>query len=976
MKASTGGRAASASNPFGAILAGISETVPKKKSPPKAPAAKVVAGASKKQASSPSGTKKASSGSGPPATSKLTELKQALSKIETLTGGKLASKALFQQFLGASRAGGEQENVPPARSQNVKRSPPVVPAQQVPPAPEANAQEESEEDDFYLEEKPVAPKRQVRAQRYSLGVNRYSLPGGPLSTAMRMQRMSLGSAATLSPLNSHSTTSSLLLSANPVPEHQGSEGLDGNFTEFVTVGVDRAILSGFELPSRSRLQPPQLLDLFPVRDPANPASFIDNIAEHCFPNGVVLRLVTEPQEVERLTRAPPRDALHLLQFMDSSGKPTFALCLTVTELIDAPNEAVVEALLELSVMQRAADKIQRFFRRIASGELSRPGRVGKKPLLPPQTPAHNRSAAAVGSALMSRISAWSSLKTPAAPSSSSSSSWLGGPGTTSKAAAGGGGSMERTLHGGHISTPERLVYNPQGLAEFFSDGGEDEDEDDFSEDEGAGVGAGAGMRGLLSSYSEHIGEPQRLFARRRTASAASAALATPTPAVHKVLTQRAFCLLAARPLHPFLLRVLEAVAHKERHAGTDGGGGDAVMRASALLSLQVREFSRLRSFSSSSVSAAATARERSESASSVASAASVASSTADRLAGAAGGGGGGGGAGIVSDAYFFSRKPRRDRFLHMMRRLDLSSGGGGGGGDGWVEAPGSSYVRSFRVEAEGRAAALDEWTAAALFGLLPAAVVVRLQSLLLLERSLVVCGSDAGLVSTVCTGLALLLRPFAWEGCFVPLLPSSALEVLEAPVPFLVGVCSLALPSAVSSAAAVLFLDDYLGAKHRTSPRARFLQLPGDDDVRAAALSDPEKSADLAALVEAVEALAGPLRLSQEAKPSVRTATLRLVGFMLGMTAQERRAVRGLLSCVEGHNRRLCGAALLEPGGWRRFGQLDSSTGQWDFLPERFLAPMRARLAFAEGVVHTQLFVSLLDRLRQGCEEDEAAYFN
>jgi len=325
------------------------------------------------------------------------------------------------------------------------------------------------------------------------------------------------------------------------------------------------------------------------------------------------------------------------------------------------------------------------------------------------------------------------------------------------------------------------------------------------------------------------------------------------------------------------------------------------------------------------------------------------------------------------DAIYFSRKARRDRFLAHMQHLALSLDAD----EGVISVSCPAYIKALRIEA--RATSHTEWTCAALFCTLPAPVVVQILSLLLLEKSLIVCGSDLGLVSAIGTAFTLLLKPFSWQGVFVPILPLTALEVLEAPVPFIVGVTT-PLPTMhdISSAAAVLFLDDYLdqglapaaaadtsGRSIRASRRLhrrRFLLVPTDDAV--AGLADPTKSSDLAPLAKDVEVLVAQLRLGKRAI-SLRTASVQLVTFMLGLTPQEKRVVGSLLSAVEAYNKRLLGKDLLEPGGWRKYGLFNEASNSWEFFPELFIEPLRARLAFQEGVVHTQLFVSFLDEMKR-----------
>ena len=51
-----------------------------------------------------------------------------------------------------------------------------------------------------------------------------------------------------------------------------------------------------------------------------------------------------------------------------------------------------------------------------------------------------------------------------------------------------------------------------------------------------------------------------------------------------------------------------------------------------------------------------------------------------------------------------------------------------------------------------------------------------------------ICSSNLALLTPVQEALLALLFPFVWQGCYVPVLPKSMLELLQAPVPLLVGV--------------------------------------------------------------------------------------------------------------------------------------------------------------------------------------------
>ncbi|CAM9755420.1 unnamed protein product, partial [Laminaria digitata] len=161
-------------------------------------------------------------------------------------------------------------------------------------------------------------------------------------------------------------------------------------------------------------------------------------------------------------------------------------------------------------------------------------------------------------------------------------------------------------------------------------------------------------------------------------------------------------------------------------------------------------------------------------------------------------GGGGGGAGTAKDsprsassfrtvaaaaaeeAKVRHRRMLRDRFLHQVR-TDRSCVGEG--------KKVSIHCPAFlRAPLELTSPSLDLWSTAVLFSSVAEEIILRALDALLLEKTLVVCGRDVGMVSIVATALLSLLDPFKWEGVFVPVVPLKLMDVLESPVPALVGV--------------------------------------------------------------------------------------------------------------------------------------------------------------------------------------------
>ncbi|CAM9922837.1 unnamed protein product, partial [Ectocarpus sp. 13 AM-2016] len=121
----------------------------------------------------------------------------------------------------------------------------------------------------------------------------------------------------------------------------------------------------------------------------------------------------------------------------------------------------------------------------------------------------------------------------------------------------------------------------------------------------------------------------------------------------------------------------------------------------------------------------------------------------------------------------------------------------------------SLYCPAFlRAPVELTPPSLELWSTAVLFGRVSERTILRAVDVLLLEKTLVVCGRDIGIVSMAATALLSLLDPFKWEGVFVPVVPVALMDVLDSPVPALVGVQAPLDPlSYADDGVAVLDLD-------------------------------------------------------------------------------------------------------------------------------------------------------------------------
>ena len=83
---------------------------------------------------------------------------------------------------------------------------------------------------------------------------------------------------------------------------------------------------------------------------------------------------------------------------------------------------------------------------------------------------------------------------------------------------------------------------------------------------------------------------------------------------------------------------------------------------------------------------------------------------------------------------------------------------------------------------------VDEWGVATLLLRTNATSIVTLTNLLLLERSLLILGTNHDEVTSCSLALLSLLAPFKWASAFMPIIPHDMLDFVSSPVPFIAGV--------------------------------------------------------------------------------------------------------------------------------------------------------------------------------------------
>ncbi|CAM9129630.1 unnamed protein product [Ectocarpus sp. 12 AP-2014] len=333
----------------------------------------------------------------------------------------------------------------------------------------------------------------------------------------------------------------------------------------------------------------------------------------------------------------------------------------------------------------------------------------------------------------------------------------------------------------------------------------------------------------------------------------------------------------------------------------------------------------------------------------------------------------------------------------------------------------SLYCPAFlRAPLELTPPSLELWSTAVLFGCVSEQTILRAVDVLLLEKTLVVCGRDIGIVSMAATALLSLLDPFKWEGVFVPVVPVALMDVLGSPVPALVGVQAPLDPlSYAADGVAVLDLDAnnasgelFMAGAHEDStvPEHLVTSLEHANTLRGRRRSSGAP-AGRRSPARKLDALAGGRRPKHKESSShdrVATSTggsgsgprgvfprgtrggVPLSGlrsssssslsssspgprshlvfqastFMAGLTLEEKGVVLRLRSLVKAHVSRLCGD-LVASDMWRKYGAFNSVTNNFDFHPDWFTEPLEAQLRFQVAVSRTQMFVSFVERCRQ-----------
>ena len=85
---------------------------------------------------------------------------------------------------------------------------------------------------------------------------------------------------------------------------------------------------------------------------------------------------------------------------------------------------------------------------------------------------------------------------------------------------------------------------------------------------------------------------------------------------------------------------------------------------------------------------------------------------------------------------------------------------------------------------------LTDFSYRPLFGTLSVSNILTVFGCLLVETRVAFCSKHYSMLGPVAEGFVALLFPFVWQGAYIPIMPSSMTDILDAPVPFIVGIHS------------------------------------------------------------------------------------------------------------------------------------------------------------------------------------------
>jgi len=244
--------------------------------------------------------------------------------------------------------------------------------------------------------------------------------------------------------------------------------------------------------------------------------------------------------------------------------------------------------------------------------------------------------------------------------------------------------------------------------------------------------------------------------------------------------------------------------------------------------------------------------------------------------------------------------------------------------------------------------------------------LIVLLKLLLLERSVVVLGTNIEEVTSSSCAILDLLKPYKWASTFMPILPPSLIDFLSSPVPYITGMV------ADNGRHLQDMINDYRVQEAIASDGLSVLNL----DSGKLTTSGSDQVGEMIRMFGnkiGIEFYAARLKELAASKDSTLNSFRSF--FTHGPSTKERITLHSTREKIKRHLHSLAGDLYLHPETWREYLEYNEFSKAHEFTPAMFLEPLRKKmmhkLKYQEMMAHTQLFVGFVENLKN--ESDDRA---
>lgn len=237
-------------------------------------------------------------------------------------------------------------------------------------------------------------------------------------------------------------------------------------------------------------------------------------------------------------------------------------------------------------------------------------------------------------------------------------------------------------------------------------------------------------------------------------------------------------------------------------------------------------------------------------------------------------------------------------------------------------------------------------------------------NLLLTEKSIIVIGTNPGVVSIITLGISTLIQPFKWTGALLPIVPRNITELFGAPIPFILGTIATTLNfDDINTNTAVLSIyDPELDRKPCSFTTTKKEIYRQNKCTEAFFTRLPELHSTMPICVHLENQLRSSRRLLMNSKVGSTSANVHLFDLCFmknGMTSSETTAVRNAVDAIRKHNFKFMGRLATEPGEWKKFARNET-----EFSTISFMRPIKDKVDFQESLINTQFFGEFFSQIR------------